>query len=196
MGMKILFLTVIKIDSIEDRNVHVDLIREFYNQGHSIYIASPVERRYNQPTSLIKKAGVEYLNVKSLNFQKTNSIEKGIANILIEYKLERTIAKYFKDVKFDLVLYSTPPITYYNVIKTLKNKYNLFSYLLLKDIFPQNAVDLGMIKEKGLIYKYFRNKEKKLYAISDVIGCTSPATIDYISNENPEIDKKKIGNLP
>lgn len=38
------------------------------------------------------------------------------------------------------------------------------TYLMLKDIFPQNAVDLGMLSKngiKGLLYYYFRHKEKK-----------------------------------
>lgn len=194
--MNILFLTVIKVDSILDRNVHMDVMREFYRQGHNMYIVSPVERRYKQPTSLIQKDGVTYLNVRTLNYQKTNSVEKGIANIQIEYKLRNAIAKYLKNVKFDAVLYSTPPMTYYKIIRDLKKKYNLFSYLILKDIFPQNAVDLGMIRMNGLIYRYFRAQEKKLYQISDKIGCTSPATIDYIMVNNPEVDKSKLEISP
>lgn len=52
---------------------------------------------------------------------------------------------------------------------------------MLKDIFPQNAVDIGMITKtgiKGLLYKYFRKKEKKLYRISNRIGCMSQASVD------------------
>jgi len=72
------------------------------------------------------------------------------------------------------MLYSTPPITFPNVIDYLKrHNPQAMSYLLLKDIFPQNAVDLGMMTKtgvKGLLYKFFRNKEKKLYAVSEYIG--------------------------
>jgi aspartate 1-decarboxylase len=56
---------------------------------------------------------------------------------------------------------------------------------MLKDIFPQNAVDLGMIKTTGiksLLYKYFRRKEKGLYFISDRIGCMSQANVDYVGS--------------
>lgn len=194
--MNILFLTVIKVDSIEDRNVHMDVMREFYRKGHNMYIVSPVERRYKQQTSLVKKDGVTYLNVKTLNYQKTNSVEKGFANIQIEYKLRNAIEKYLKGVKFDAVLYSTPPMTYYKIIRDLKKKYDLFSYLILKDIFPQNAVDLGMIRKNGLIYRYFRAQEKKLYQVSDKIGCTSPATIDYIMANNPEVEQSKLEISP
>ena len=59
------------------------------------------------------------------------------------------------------------------LVEYFKKRDNAKTYLMLKDIFPQNAVDLGMMKTtgvKGLIYKYFRKQEKKLYAISDRIG--------------------------
>jgi hypothetical protein len=64
--------------------------------------------------------------------------------------------------------------------------------LLLKDIFPQNAVDIGLIKEGGYIYKRLRNKEKRLYAVSDRIGCMSQANVEYLLAHNPEIPPEKV----
>ena len=73
------------------------------------------------------------------------------------------------------------------------------TYLLLKDIFPQNAVDLGILSKtglKGLLYRYFRAKEKKLYAISDKIGCMSPANRQYVIEHNPEVSPNKVEVCP
>ena len=70
---------------------------------------------------------------------------------------------------------------------------------MLKDIFPQNAVDLGMMRTngiKGLLYKVFRKKEKQLYAVSDKIGCMSQANVDYVLKHNPEVDPKKVEVCP
>ena len=91
-----------------------------------------------------------------------------------------------------MILYSTPPITFTYLIKQLKKASNAKTYLLLKDIFPQNAVDLDLLKMGGILYKYFRKKEKILYNISDYIGCMSPANLNYVLDKNPEIDKKKL----
>lgn len=63
------------------------------------------------------------------------------------------------------------------------------TYLLLKDIFPQNAVDMGMLSKtglKGLLYKFFRTKEKKLYTLTDYISCMSPANVQYALKHNPK----------
>src|SRR5699024_1216090 len=136
--------------------------------------------------------GIHFLKVRIGNITKTNTIEKGISTIRVEKKFLSAIKKYIKEVKFDLILYSTPPITFEKVIKYVKNRDNAKAYLLLKDIFPQNAVDLKMISEKGLIYKYFRNKEKKLYRISDYIGCMSKANINHVLKHNPEVSSNKI----
>jgi glycosyltransferase involved in cell wall biosynthesis len=64
--------------------------------------------------------------------------------------------------------------------------------LLLKDIFPQNAVDLKLMNNNGVLYKYLRNKEKILYKISDHIGCMSPENMNYVLKHNLEIDSRKV----
>ena len=49
---------------------------------------------------------------------------------------------------------------------------------------------------KGIIYKIFRNKEKKLYRISDCIGCMSKANVDYILTHNPEVNPSSVEVCP
>lgn len=134
-----------------------------------------------------------------MEIRKTNIIEKGISTISIEPQFIRGIKKYFANVKFDLVLYTTPPITLCRAIEYVKKRDNAKTYLMLKDIFPQNAVDIGMLRVdgwKGILYRYFRNKEKKLYQISDYIGCMSQANVDYVLKNNPELIPEKVEICP
>lgn len=197
--MNILFLTLLDFNTIDERNIYTDLLREFYKNGHTVYVVSPVEKRKDQETKLLKSNKATILKLKIGNIQKTNIIEKGISTLLIEPQFISGIKKYFSDVKFDLVLYSTPPITFCNAIEFVKKRDGAKTYLLLKDIFPQNAVDIGMLTKsgaRGLIYKNFRKKEKKLYHISDYIGCMSPANVDYVIKHNPEIDPSIVEVCP
>lgn len=197
--MNILFLTLIDFNTIDEPGIYQDLLREFYKNGHSVYAISPVERRKNQETKVIKTDKATILKLKIGNTQKTNIIEKGISTISIEPQFIAGIKKYFSDVKFDLVIYSTPPITFCNAIEYVKKRDGAKTYLLLKDIFPQNAVDIGMMSKsgiKGLIYKVFRNKEKKLYRISDHIGCMSQANVDYVIKHNPEVNPRMVEICP
>jgi glycosyltransferase involved in cell wall biosynthesis len=190
--MNIVFLTLVEINSIEDRGLYQDLLRKFRDEGHSVTIVTPVERRRNIATNFTAKDGVEILQVKTLNIQKTNIIEKGIGTLAIEYQYLSAIKKFTSNKKFDLVLYSTPPITFAKVIEYIKNRDQAKSYLLLKDIFPQNAVDMGMLKKGGIIHRQFLKKEQKLYRISDTIGCMSPANVDFLLQHNPEIPREKV----
>lgn len=198
--MNVLFLTVVRFLDINDHELYQDLMRGFRDNGHNVYVVTPRERRYGEKTELREINGAHILGVRTFNLQKTSVIEKGIGTLMIENQFEAAIKKYIKGVDFDLIIYSTPPITFPNVIKYLKKEYlRARTYLLLKDIFPQNALDLGMLSTsgiKGVLYRYFRNKEKKLYALSDYIGCMSPANVKYVLDHNPEVAPEKVEIAP
>lgn len=197
--MKILFLTLLDFDSLQERNIYSDLLREFVKHKHKVCVISPVEKRKGVKTHMIKEQNVRILKLQIGNTQKSNIIEKGISTVMIEPTFKWAIKKYFSKIKFDLVLYTTPPITLVSAIEYVKKRDNANTYLLLKDIFPQNAVDLGMISKnglKGLIYKHFKHQEKNLYKVSDRIGCMSQANVDYVINHNPEIDPRKVEICP
>lgn len=216
--MNIIFLTMSRITGISNRGIYIDLMRKFRDEGHNVYILTPEERGRDSwltvhGSRLVEQDGVHIVSVKTLNLRETNVIEKGVGQILVESQYKRA-TKILGNVKFDLILFSTPPITFPKVIAYLKrNNPQVKSYLLLKDIFPQNAVDLGMLpgmpvhgswftvrgwieRAKYQLYKHFRKKEKLLYALSDYIGCMSPANVEYVLKHNPEIATEKVEVAP
>jgi len=197
--LNILFLTLLDFFAIGESGIYTDLMREFVKNNHKVYIISPTEKKNQQPTRLIDNGNHKILKLQIGNTQKTNLIEKGISTLTLESKFQKGIKKYYSDVKFDLVIYSTPPITLQKAIQYVKKRDNAKTYLLLKDIFPQNAVDLIIIKKagiNGLLYKYFRAKEKKLYKLSDYIGCMSQANVDYLLKHNPELPVEIVEVCP
>ncbi len=197
--MNVLFLSLLDFDTFDERNIYSDLLREFIKNGHRVCCISPVEKRKNQETTLLQFGENFILKLKIGNTQKVNLIEKGVSTLRIEPLFIQGIKKYFSNIKFDLVLYATPPVTFAKVIHFVKKRDGAKTYLLLKDIFPQNSVDLGMLSRsgvKGMIYRYFRHKEKTLYRCSDKIGCMSQANVDYVLKHNPEIPQSKVEICP
>ena len=198
--MNVLFMTIGKMDDIEEHTIYCDLLRYFRDAGHSVYTISPYEKRTGLQTAYEEKNGIHMLHVRTGNVTGMVSlIEKGLAQLSIEPIFIKAIKKYYSNVKFDLVMYSTPPITFCNAIEYVKRRDNAKTYLLLKDIFPQNAVDIGMMSKSGIkghLYKFFCNKEKKLYGLSDYIGCMSPANVEYVKQNNPEIDNYRVEVCP
>ena len=197
--MNILFLTILDFNDIEENGIYTDLLREFAKNNHKLYIISPTEKRKKIPTKLIDDGDIKILKLQIGNIQKTNILEKGISLLTLETKFKSSINKFFNEVKFDLIIYSTPPITLQKIVEYVKKRDKAKTYLLLKDIFPQNAVDLGMLSKSGarkLIYNLFRKKEEKLYIISDYIGCMSNVNVEYIVKNNPYLSEKTIEVCP
>lgn len=197
--MNILFLSLTSYNSLNEHNIYTDLLREFTKNGHTVYGVCPTQKRFKQPTTLIKEDNASILRVLTGNLTKVGFIEKGISTLLICDQFISAIKKHFKGVKFDLILYPTPPITLEKVVRYFKNRDNAKTYLMLKDIFPQNAIDINIMSKhgiKGLIYRYFRLKERGLYKISDRIGCMSQANVDYVLKHNPEINPEKVEICP
>lgn len=195
--MNILFLTMsVNMKDINAHGIYTDLLREFIKKQNTVYVVAPIEKREGKNTYITTSDNCSILNVKVGNVQKSNIIEKGVAQLRIEKQFIRAINKFYKDIKFDLIVYSTPPITFANVIKYIKKRDNAKTYLLLKDIFPQNAVDLGMFSKGSIFYKFFRRKEKILYEISDKIGCMSQANVDYVIKHNQEINPELVEICP
>jgi glycosyltransferase involved in cell wall biosynthesis len=131
------------------------------------------------------------LRIKTLPLFNTSFIRKGFANLLLPYQYKKAINGHFGNICFDLVITPTPPITFIETACYLKNKCNSKVYLILRDIFPQNARDLGLIRN-NFIFNYFRRQEKKLYKIADAIGCMSEKNIDYVKSHNPEVKINKL----
>lgn len=194
--MNILFLTIGKMDNIQEYSLYPDLLREFRKNGHTVYAVCARERRSGLPTELSEESGIHVLRVRIGNITKTNLIEKGISTVTVQQCFRSAIDRYLKGVRFDLIVYSTPPITFCSLVRYLKKRDNASTYLILKDIFPQNAVDLGMFGKKNPIYLYFRRQERELYRISDRIGCMSKGNMRYVTEHNPELDPKKVVLCP
>lgn len=197
--MNILFLFIGAFKSIEQHEIYPDLVRKVASEGHHAYVLCSNERRTGRPTELVQQNNVSIVRVRIGNITKCNLLEKGISTLLIERQYKQAIKKYFGDVKFDMVAYATPPITLEPVVRFIKKRDGATSYLMLKDIFPQNAVDISLLSTsgiKGLLHRFFRFKEKRLYQVSDHIGCMSPANCEYLLTHNPEIAPEKIELCP
>lgn len=189
--MKVLFLLLDYSKDESHLGLYKELVYEFRDRGQDVYVATVSEKKYGFETQLAKESGVNVLRIKTGNMFGVSFIEKGITNLTLGSIFKKEINKYFNNIKFDLVIHHTPPITFTPVIDYLKGKYNTKSYLILRDIFPQNAKDLGIIKNR-LLFNFFKKKEEILYTKSDLIGCMSQGNIEYIEKHNSEVDKGKL----
>ena len=193
--MNVLFVSLCAIEDFESQGIYTDLLKTFRKHGHKVYAIAPREKRTGLPTELADLDGVKILRVAVGNIQKTNLIEKGISTLTVKGKFLKALNRYLGDVQFDLVMYATPPTTISGLVRSIKERTGAKAYLLLKDIFPQNSLDLGMLSEhglKGLLYKYFKSTEKSTYVAADWIGCMSEANRDYLLKNEPQLRPERV----
>ena len=191
---KVIFLALDFPDVTKSTHLYSDLMHEFLDRGHDVLVIAP--SKDGNHSEIVIESGMKILRVPTLKLFGKSKIVKGLSNLLLPYQYKKALKRHKVNMDFDLILMPTPPITLIDVGLWLKKKSAAKLYLILRDIFPQNAVDLKMMKSNGLIHKYFRKKEIKLYNGSDSIGCMSPANIDYVIQHNSYVDQKKLHLLP
>ncbi len=195
--MNILFPSINKVDPLAQEGIYDVLLKQFLDNGHTVYIIKPVERREKRKASVRSVQNLTIIEVNTLNLFNTNLLEKGLSNVFISHSYYRAINEFISGVKIDLILSATPPVMLSPLIKQLRKDYpEAKTYLMLKDIFPQNAVDIEMIKKGGLLYKWFRKQERELYVLSDHIGCMSLGNKDFILKHNDYLAPENVEILP
>ena len=194
--MKLLYIATSFPEPHKGATIYTDLAEALYEAGHKITVAVSEQPKNLSQTILKKERGFDVLRIVTGNYYDVSLIEKGITTLMIPIKMRLGISKYLGNEEFDFVLYEAPPVTNAKLVSWAKKKFKCPSYLMLKDIFPQNAVDIGVIKKNGLLYNFFMRKEKQLYDSASVIGCMSEANRKYILEHNAFINPNKVELFP
>lgn len=194
--MKILYISTVFPRPEQSSTIYTDLAEELKKRGHEIFVVASDGTGNVDKAEIGQERGMPVLRVKIAKMYDVGFIQKGISVVTLKYYLINAMKRNLKKEKFDFILFETPPITIIDVVKWAMDRFNCPSYLMLKDIFPQNGVDIGVIKKNSMIYKYFKYKEKKLYSTSTIIGCMSEANKQYILSHNLLIDSNKVELFP
>lgn len=193
--MNILYLSAVPFKIDKNPSIYTDLIQELDNFGDQMTVVSIDSSLKPFQIKEVREKNIDLIYIGSFQLYNVNIFRKGLSILSLPFFMRRAI-KGLDLKKFEVILYETPPITWAGIVKEIKKKNKIKSFLMLKDIFPQNAVDIGLMKKEGVIFKYFKRKEKLLYEISDYIGCMSKGNMDYILKNNPEISQEKVYYFP
>lgn len=179
--MNILFL--FQRFSFGSSTIYLDLVKECVAKGHTVYVLAGTSEEVDDSRIQVIE-GCNVVFVPLFDQFKAGKIKKGLVQLAIEPIFISKLKRFLWDKKIDIITYPTPPITLAGVVKKAKKHYGAITYLMLKDIFPQNAADLGMMGQGSLIFKYFKRVESRLYECSDFIGCMSEANVEYIKQHS------------
>ena len=132
-----------------------DLAIEFNKQGISPLVIIP-DSGLNQAWKLEVLNGVRVLRLKSLKTKDVGYIRRAVAEFFMPYFMWiRYLMSPLSGEKLDGVIWYSPTIFWAPFVKRLKRNSSCRSYLILRDIFPEWALDLGLMRQ-GLAYRFFK----------------------------------------
>jgi glycosyltransferase involved in cell wall biosynthesis len=163
-----------------------ELAVQYISHGHEVTVITPdvkLKKRYK--IEFIDNVKVVYF--KSGEIKNTSKIKRAINETLLSYNAWYNCKEFLVNNPHDLIVYYSPSIFFGTLVNKLKKQWNAKSYLILRDLFPQWAIDNGMIKENSIITKYFKYFENINYKSANKIG--------LMSNKNREWFKKTYENF-
>lgn len=150
--------------------------------GHEIIVTAP-DDTLSTANSVSIEEGITVFRVKTGRIKGASKVFRGYNEARLSSVLWRKGKSFLEAHPCDLIVYYSPSIFFGSLVRKLKRVFGCPSYLILRDIFPQWAVDAGVLR-KGLVYQFFRYKELEQYRAADIIGVQSPANLHYFSENS------------
>lgn len=155
-----------------------DLAEEFRRQGHDVTVMVPAPEQC-EPWTLTELNGVPVLRLAAPRTKDIGYIRRTLGEVLMPFAMLRNLRKSpLAQVRWDGVVWYSPTIFLGPLAGALKQANRCRGYLIIRDIFPEWAVDIGLMG-RGLPYRLFKAVECYQYSMADTIGVQTPANIPY-----------------
>lgn len=156
-----------------------DLAVELTRQGHRVAVAAPTPKLAT-PWSLERHDGVEVLRVRAPRTKDIGYARRTVAEGVLPYYLYRAfIRSPLSEASWDAVIWYSPSIFLGPAVRRIKKRYGIKGYLILRDLFPDWAVDAGVMR-RGPAYRLLKRVERFQYSLADVIGVQSVGNVPLV----------------
>lgn len=169
-----------------------ELALDFIDKGHEVTVITPSVNLQPKKLDVIQLDGVNIWRFANGPVKNVGKVKRAVNETLMSFNAWRAISSSVTKKTFDGVIYYSPSIFFGPLVKKIKKKCECKSYLILRDLFPQWAIDAGMIKEKSLITRYFRYFELLSYKSADSIGLMSEKNLELFQAIHPELNNPHV----
>jgi glycosyltransferase involved in cell wall biosynthesis len=158
-----------------------DLSREFVRQGHGLTVLLP-DAGLAHPWVLEEFEGAQVIRLRAPRTKDIGYIKRTMGEFLMPFFMRRNYHKSpLADRRWDGVVWYAPSIFHGPFAKSLKNSSSCKGYLIIRDIFPEWAADMGLIG-RGIPYYFFKAVANYQYQVADTIGVQTPGNLAYFSD--------------
>lgn len=157
-----------------------DLAKELAATGHCVTAITP-SSDINSSWTKDSLGNVEVIRLKSPRTKDMPNVRRAIAESLLPFSmLHSARSSPIAKSKWDGIIWYSPTIFLGLFVASLKRRSQCPAYLIVRDIFPEWAVDTGLLR-RGPAYRYFKTIERYQYSVADVIGVQTPSAVEYFS---------------
>ena len=155
-----------------------DLAAEILRQGHKPTVLVP-NADMDEPFRHIVIDGIDVVQLKSPPFQNLSYLRRTLNEAIMPWYMYRNLtSSQFSDVQWDKIVWYSPSIFLAPLVAYVKRKSGCRSYMIMRDVFPEWALDLGLMR-KGIPYWIFRAIAAYQNSVADVIGVQAPGELPY-----------------
>ena len=156
-----------------------DLAHELHAQGHQPAVIVP-DANIGTAWHLDDDEGVHVLRLRTPRTKDIGYAQRTLAELWLPFAMWRGLsASPLAGIRWGGVVWYSPTIFFGPLVKRIKRTSQCPSYLILRDLFPDWAVDAG-IMTRGPTYEFFKRVERYQYSVADTIGVQTPANLKYL----------------
>lgn len=175
----------------------LELAEEMIERGHKVTVVTSWPQ-YNLADGqspddyqeFMTEGDVDVIRVKTLPHHNVNFIVRGLAQLLMPRQFLKKVRTFVTDPVDAVIVYS-PPLPLAQVGAAIKKKVGARYILNVQDLFPQNAIDLG-IMTNPLLVSFFKRMERQAYRQADVVTAHSDGNRALLQREHKDIADKFI----
>lgn len=183
------------VDDIDSSRSGAIILRDLalsLNSNHNECIVLAPNDKIKTNIKISFKYGFKIVYFRNPTIKNINFVKRAVNEIVLSSNLLKTRAL-ISDYSINGIIYYSPTIFFGFGIRKLKKLFNVKTYLILRDVFPNWVVEKGLIFRNGLIHNFFKIFENINYSSADKIGVMSDSIKNNFSHRK---DFKKFEVLP
>jgi glycosyltransferase involved in cell wall biosynthesis len=159
-----------------------DLALELQERGHSVVVLTP---GHDLPAggSAEDFQGVEVVRLNAFETRDRSYAVRVLGELAMPFMMLRRWRKSpAAQQRLDAVAWYSPNIFFGPLVAALKRDYRIPAYLILRDIFPEWAADVGVMR-RGAAFAMLQHVARYQYRVADIIGVQTPGNLSYFAND-------------
>jgi glycosyltransferase involved in cell wall biosynthesis len=171
----------------------LELAQELQRRGHEVTVITTWPE-YNLDQAVISKKfqplenenGIRVIRVKTLPHHNVNYIVRAVSQLLMPLQFLTGLWRH--KIHADALIIYSPPLPLALVGSWLRRS-GVRTLLNIQDLFPQNAIDLGILRSKFQI-KFFQAIECFAYYSADLVTVHSEGNRRMLLKQYPQFESK------